>query len=211
MQAKHHPSEDFLSDFASGRLDEGQALAVATHIETCALCRSTVRALEQAAGEALDAIAPVPLAAGALDRTLRRLDAAPPTRKVDEADADPWLPLPARRYKRGRWIWVAPGVSMQPILLPKVSKTRAFLLKSASGTSMLEHTHSGIEMTCVLTGSFTHVGGRFRPGDFDFGDDSVDHQPIVGSDEECICLVAMTGELKLKGLLGRIMQPFIRL
>jgi putative transcriptional regulator len=100
---------------------------------------------------------------------------------------------------------------MQPILLPKASKTRAFLLKSAKGTSMLQHTHSGIEMTCVLTGSFSHDGGLFGPGDFDFGDDSVDHQPVVGSDEDCVCLVAMTGDLQLKGILGRLMQPFIRL
>jgi putative transcriptional regulator len=110
-----------------------------------------------------------------------------------------------------RWQWVAPGVSMRPIVLPKSSRTRAFLLKSAKGTGMLQHSHSGIEMTCVLSGSFSHEGGRYGPGDFDFGDDSVDHKPLVGLDEECVCLVAMTGDLRLKGVLGRLIQPFIRL
>jgi len=30
--------------------------------------------------------------------------------------------------------------------------------------------HTGFEMTCVLAGGFSHRGGEFRPGDFDFGD-----------------------------------------
>ena len=76
---------------------------------------------------------------------------------------------------------------------------------------MLEHTHTGVELTCVLTGSFSHEGGHFGPGDFDFGDDSLDHQPLVGGEADCVCLVAMTGDLKLKGWLGRAIQPFLRL
>lgn len=210
MQIRHHPSEDLLSDFAAGRLDEGQSLAIATHVESCALCRATVKALEQSAGEALEAIAPAPMAADALTKTLQRLE-APPPRVAPAKPREAWLPAAARGYGRAGWKWVAPGVSMQPILLPQTSPTRAFLLKSAKGTSMLQHTHSGVEMTCVLVGSFSHEGGVFQSGDFDFGDDDVDHQPIVGSSEDCICLVAMTGELKLKGVLGRLMQPFIRL
>lgn len=76
---------------------------------------------------------------------------------------------------------------------------------------MLQHSHSGIEMTCVLAGSFSHEGGRFSVGDFDFGDAAIDHQPVVGSEEECICLVAMAGELRFHGVFGRVIQPFIRL
>jgi putative transcriptional regulator len=66
-------------------------------------------------------------------------------------------------------------------------------------------------MTCVLTGAFTHEGGRFGPGDFDLGDETVDHQPIVDAGEACICLIAMQGGLRLNGIIGRLMQPFIRL
>ena len=43
------------------------------------------------------------------------------------------------------------------------------------------------------------------------GDETIDHRPIVKDWEDCICLVAMQGELRLKGLLGRVMQPFVRL
>ena len=75
---------------------------------------------------------------------------------------------------------------------------------------MLEHTHTGIELTCVLRGSFSHEGGRFGPGDFDFGDETLDHQPIVGSGEPCLCLVAMTGDLRMNGFFGRLIGPFVR-
>jgi putative transcriptional regulator len=76
---------------------------------------------------------------------------------------------------------------------------------------MLEHTHTGIEMTCVLSGAFSQDGDHYGPGDFDLGDETVDHQPIVDEGRDCICLVAMQGKLRLNGLLGRIMQPFVRL
>ncbi len=66
-------------------------------------------------------------------------------------------------------------------------------------------------MTCVLSGAFRHDSGHFGPGDFDLGDETVDHQPIVDDGQDCVCLVAMQGELRLNGLLGRMMQPFVRL
>jgi putative transcriptional regulator len=43
------------------------------------------------------------------------------------------------------------------------------------------------------------------------GDETIDHQPVVEQSQDCICLVAMQGELQLKGLIGRMVQPFIRL
>jgi putative transcriptional regulator len=102
-------------------------------------------------------------------------------------------------------------VHLRPIRLPEASATRVFLLKSQPGTRMIEHTHSGFEMTCVLSGSFAHAGGHFGPGDFDFGDGSTDHEVMIDSTEACICLVAMQGELKLNGILGRLLQPLIRM
>jgi putative transcriptional regulator len=76
---------------------------------------------------------------------------------------------------------------------------------------MLQHTHTGIEMTCVLSGAFRQEGAHYGPGDFDLGDETIDHQPVVELGQDCICLVAMLGDLQLKGLIGRVVQPFIRL
>jgi putative transcriptional regulator len=100
---------------------------------------------------------------------------------------------------------------MQPITLRRAARSRAFLLQSAPGTRMLEHTHTGTELTLVLKGSFSHQGGRYGPGDFDYGDQDVDHRPIVGEEGPCLCLVAMTGNLRMNGFLGRLISPFVRL
>jgi len=66
-----------------------------------------------------------------------------------------------------------------------------------------------MEMTCVLTGSFNHDGARYGAGDFDLGDPNVDHEISIGPEGDCICLVAMQGELRMKGFLGRLMQPIV--
>ena len=34
---------------------------------------------------------------------------------------------------------------------------------------------------------------------------------MVEDDEECICLVAMQGRIRLLSLLGRLIQPFVRM
>ena len=53
--------------------------------------------------------------------------------------------------------------------------------------------------------------GRYGPGDFDLGDESVRHQPYVEDGEACVSLVAMQGDLRWRGFWGRIAQPLMRL
>ena len=163
----------------------------------------------------LDEEARATLAEGALERALTRLDAPAPataSRPILPADdLPPGLPRFIKGYTLGSWRWVAPRIHVRAIQLPEPSPTRVFLLRSAPGTSLVHHEHTGIELTCVLTGAFAHEGGRFGPGDFDLGDPSIEHEPRVETGPPCICLVAMHGDLKLSGLLGRLMQPFVRL
>jgi putative transcriptional regulator len=39
-------------------------------------------------------------------------------------------------------------------------------------------------------------------------DDSIDHQPIVSPDGECICLIATERPARFKSLLGRLSQTW---
>jgi putative transcriptional regulator len=177
--------------------------------------------MEKIGGALLAKLPPFPMSVGALSRVESRLNESlqsASTAAVSAATPSPsatddvaGLPQFMRRYPAGRWKWVAPGVHLRPIVLPDASRARVFLLKSGPGTKLLQHSHTGLEMTCVLAGAFTHEGGRFEPGDFDLGDNTVDHQPIVDLGEECVCLVAMQGGLRLNGIVGRLIQPFIRL
>jgi putative transcriptional regulator len=214
MTINHHPDEAMLAAYAAGTLDLGQHVAIATHLASCANCRAWARSLERVGGALLDGLPPAVLADGALERALARLDkpalaSAPAAAVTPEVPAQ--LPRFVRSYAFGPWRWVAPRVSMKLIQLPEVSPTRVFLLKSAPGTRLLQHEHTGLEMTCILSGAFAHQGGRFGPGDFDLGDPTIAHEPRVEAGVDCVCLVAMQGDLKLSGLLGRLMQPFVRL
>jgi putative transcriptional regulator len=219
MTITHHPDDALLTAFAAGTLDLGQHVAIATHLASCPHCRSFVQAMEQVGGSVLDSLPPSTMASNALARVEARLSNRPAAEEA-KADAatrpatDPdtsGLPKFVQRYQLGRWQWIAPRVHLRPIALPVPSETRVFLLRSGPRTRMLEHSHTGIEMTCVLKGAFRHDGGHFGPGDFDLGDENVEHRPIVDATEDCVCLVAMVGDLRLNGLIGRLMQPFVRL
>ena len=212
MTIRHHPIETRLLDYAAGTLDAGQRLLVGAHLESCPSCRRTVAMLERVGGSLLTDLSPTPMAPGARERAIARLQSAESAARVahrplnDMADLPPAL----RNYELSRWHWSGPGVRWRSLALPEESASRVFLLKVQPGTKLPQHTHSETELTLVLKGSFSHKGGRFERGDFDDADGSVDHQPTVDSEQECICLVAMQGNLQFKGLLGRIMQPFVR-
>lgn len=213
MKITHHPPDELLAKFAAGTLNEAEHLVVAVHTSVCPHCARLAGAIEHLAGGAIEHGIPVPLAHGAFEAVMARIDSASPvsSRAPTPRDEDADLPDILRRCRIGKRRWVAPGVSLRPILLPESGASRAFLLQSAPGTRMLEHSHTGNELTCVLKGSFSHHGGDFLPGDFDYGDDAVDHQPLVGGEEPCVCVVAMTGDLRMNGLLGRLIGPFVRL
>jgi putative transcriptional regulator len=216
MTIAHHPPEDLLARFSTGKLDEAEHLVMSVHIAQCTHCGQIVRAMEQLAGATIETTEPALMSADAFDSVLARIQESPQPAAgrraktpIDPEDAG--LPEILRRHRIGKRRRIAPGVSLRPILLSGPGRSRAFLLQSAPGTRMLEHTHTGTELTCVLKGSFSHEGGHYAPGDFDYGDDSVDHRPIVGEEGFCLCVVAMTGDLRMNGLLGRIIGPFVRL
>ena len=85
------------------------------------------------------------------------------------------------------------------------------LFKIAPGMAIPLHTHNGNEMTLILKGSYSDELGRFKAGDVADLDNDTDHQPIADTQEDCICLIATEAPLKFKGLLPRLMQPFIGL
>lgn len=216
MSIEHHPTDEMLAAYTAGTLDHGQHIAVATHLVACRQCQNFVRSMEQVGGAVLTGLPPATMSDRALAEVELRLNepARPNVRQAScvspETDI-PGLPKFVRHYRFGSWKWIAPSVHLRPIELPYTSDTRVFLLRAGPGTKMLQHTHTGIEMTCVLSGAFRQDGTRYGPGDFDLGDESIDHRPAVEHGQDCICLVAMQGKLRLKGLIGRIVQPFVRL
>ena len=214
MSIAWHPKEVLLLGYAAGTLDPGEHIVLATHVMACGECRNLVGAMESAGGALLGALAPEAMADGALDRITARLDAPappetpppPPAESLREIDG---LPAFVRRLSAQPWRWVAPGLHIQRIEPAAASPTRVFLLKARPGIRLLPHGHEQTELTCVLSGSFSHDGQRFGPGDFDCGDDATQHEVAIGPEAPCISLVAMRGRLTMPGFIGRLLQPLI--
>jgi putative transcriptional regulator len=215
MTIKHHPNIETLVDLATGRLDLGRSIVVLAHVEICTACSHQLRLMNTVGGGLLADAKLEPMSPGALDRAFARIDAREDEvaeQPLPEPPEDlPFLPKAARRYPLRDWQWIGPGVHRRMFDLPEESGARVFLLKARPGTQMPDHTHTASELTLVLAGAFEHEFGRFGRGDFEDADGDVEHQPTVEAGEVCVCLVAMEGSLKLKGLTGRFLQPFVRI
>ena len=215
MTILHHPSELLITAYATGNLDLGRHIALSTHMMACAKCRNLVEGIERVGGAFLDSLPPTAMPLDAIDKIQSRLNLtdgktiSKPALHSTALDGLPGIPNFVRQYKVGEWTWVAPRLHKQPIHIPDTDDARVFLLKAGPGLKLLQHTHTETEMTCILQGHFSHSGQHFGIGDFDLGDPDIDHEITIGSDQDCICLVAMRGQLRLKGLLGKIMQPFV--
>ena len=210
MTINHHPDEETLAAFTAGNLDEPRSVVVAAHVALCPRCRATVAGFEQFGGTLVEREVPAATRAGALDQALARLDEAIPSVPAIR-QPEPDCPGVLAPYEVGRWRWIGPGVHWRKVEVPESEGTRVFMLKSAPGSSLPHHSHSGVEWTCVLQGAFRHELGRYGPGDFEAADSTVDHTPFVEEGDPCICLVAMQGDIELRGWLGRLLQPFVRL
>jgi putative transcriptional regulator len=212
MTYRKDPSEERLLAYAAGTLSPPESVVVAAHLAMRPRTEAFVRALQVVGGEVLEDQSPAPMAADALDRALARAevdggeaDAAPPLNDMPE------LPEPLRRYSLGRWRTVGPDIQVRAVHAPTDGKTRVILLKIGAGRSAPLHTHGGVELTCVLTGRYVTDEGEFGPGDFEEADHTILHRPRVESDEPCLCVAALDGQIKLHGLLGKLIQPFVRL
>lgn len=213
----HHPSDETLLRYAAGRLPAGASVVIATHLEGCPVCRARFASFAAMGGRLVEEASPELMAPNALAEAMARIDAldatppTPPPARIVRHDIALDLPRALSRCDVGRWRWFGPGVHLSRVTIPEAPAARLTLLRVGAGRALPEHGHSGLEFTQVLTGSFTDEFGTFRPGDLAEMDSEVEHQPVVDKQGECICLAAFDGEMVLSGLLGRLVQPFLKL
>lgn len=219
----HHPDESVLMDYAAGSLPEAQSLVVASHLALCPECRRSVTRFEAIGGAMLEQLPEETVADAAIEAMLARLDEpdpapAPETRRpslrAGQGAGRTVLPEPLRGYIGGdldfiEWKPVMRG--LEECELPVGSgKGKARLLRIKAGIAMPRHTHHGTEMTLVLTGGFTDAAGHYQRGDIAITDEEVDHKPVADPGEDCICIAVTDAPVRLTGLLGRILNPFVR-
>lgn len=213
MTANHHPTEETLMRFAAGTLAAAPAIVVEAHIAHCTTCRARIGEYQALGGALLEDAGPTPLSATALSDVLALIE-------TDEEDATPAprplapleiegirLPEALRGCDIGRWRWIGPGMKMSRIAVPHDPDANLILLKVGPGRALPDHGHVGTEFTYIVSGSYTDRFGTFRLGDVAEMDEDVEHQPIVDKDGECVCLAAMEGKMRFKGMIGRMLQP----
>ena len=194
---------------------QGPALVVAAHLVLCPESAERARKFESLSGVLLEHAPKAELSTDALEQTLALIDSQPaaetPPRGNWLADlpSDMALPSLLRHYDIGKWRFLAPGVQWSSIGTGGPARARPMLLRSRPGMVLPEHTHAGTEYTLVLKGSLHDAMGDYRVGDLIVADASVEHEPVAGPDDECICLAAVDGRLRMKSLIGRIVQPLL--
>jgi putative transcriptional regulator len=227
---RHHPPLEVLLDFAAGSLREPAALVVAAHADLCAGCREEIAAFEGIGGEMLAQIEPASMSENALETAMTRLDAlecltsaaahasapatATPASEAATAIAD-LIPPAVRAHLGGdlsRLVWRRVGGLFDEIKLPiSVKAYKASLMRLKPGSTVPVHTHRGQEYTLVLAGGFRENGSQYGVGDFTLRDASDVHRLVVDDDEECVCLVVLDAPIKFTGMVGKLVNPFLRM
>lgn len=216
MTINHHLDESTIMSFAAGSLPAAFAIVASGHIDHCTYCRAKVARAQSLGGAMLDNVEAVPLAHGAANNLLERLEAEDRNALNDspapECADDDVLP-PAVASLLGSplsdvsWKRAGRGISTYQFDLGENAAGKLFLMNIAAGRKVPEHGHTGHEVTLVLSGAYNDKCGRFARWDVADLDPDVEHQPVVENGEDCLCLVAVERPARFKDFLPRLFQP----
>lgn len=217
----HHLPDELLEEYSRGQLSGGWSLGVASHLALCPCCRQRSGALDALGGALLEDIEPAALNPDALTSVMERVSkgseggAAAPRTPVPEPVPAPVLPEPLRSCVGGdvenlKWRRLSGDVS-QVVIDTGDASTMCRLLRVKAGRPVAEHSHGGGELTLVLSGSFSDALGTFGRGDVEFTDETVEHQPVAGPDEDCICFAVTDAPLRFRNPIVRLLQPLFKI
>ena len=209
MANPHSPDgalDALLASYCAGGLSRPLHTVVASHLALSPKSRPFVSALEYALGEEIDKTPRLALPDNR-DRRLAAIldDAAMLTAGRPQGGSD-MLPAPLAayigvNYDDLKWKSVLPG--LREVVFEKEKGCKASLLWIKAGRAMPSHTHDGVEATLVLRGSFSDSTGVFSRGDLAVADSELDHKPVAGADEDCICFAVSEGSMHLTGPIAR--------
>lgn len=205
----HHLSDELLDDYAGGRLSQAFSVVVAAHLSLCDTCRARLETDDLIGGFVLEDMDEAPLGPGARDRALAALDRPAPAPPMRGSGIFPAPVMEALAGHPPRWRMLGGGIRQQVISADSTGSLR--LLYIPQGKAVPEHGHRGLELTLVLQGSFSDSAGLFASGDLEIAHSDVDHQPIAGPGDPCICLAATDAPLRFRAMIPRILQPVFRI
>ena len=205
-----------LLDYATGALSRPLEILVETHLAMNEKSCRSVRMLMQLGGILLEDSEPVSLSESALQDVMAQLSQF--DNMSDEffskvRSRDEWLPKPIASYvpdAKCKQSWRRAGIG---ILETDVdfgeNSGKAKIYRIAPGTAVPIHTHTGAEVTLVLTGGFSDETGSYGPGDISIQEAGGEHQPVADDDGECVVFAVNEGKIKLTGPIGRMLNLLV--
>lgn len=210
---------DLVVEYVAGTLTRPAKALVDAHLEIVPDNRVWVHNLEAIAGHSLDTSDAV-----SITNSSSMIDAIVNSAPEDDAlsvdqavshetsKSDEWMPASLREFiglptKDIPWRMKMPGVYIYK--MDDVDGCEVSLLRIKPGVSIPTHTHEGRELTLVLKGSFNDGEGQYARGDVSVADQAVDHKPLAGTSEECICLVVNDAPLRFTGPFARIISSIL--
>ncbi len=204
----HLPPDEMLADYACGATSPGVSLLIAAHLTEAPESRRRVSEFEEIGGVLLTEQDEADMSASALDKTLAMLDAplaedtAPA--KIGGPLPRPILDMMGHGFEEIPWKFRLPGVSSHE--LDAFGDEKVTLLRAKPGAKVPQHTHEGTELTLVMQGVLVDDGVSYGKGDVALNDEDDDHQPYIGGDEVCYCLIVQQGDLRFTGTFSRVLN-----
>jgi putative transcriptional regulator len=204
------PLDALLASYAVGAVSRPLYALVGSHLALKPDNRMFVSALEGVAANAME----TPDIGKVADRDLRlntifgNISANTGSIRADDFIPAPLASYLGQDYESLQWKTVMPG--LKEVKLEDKAGLEASMLWIKAGRAMPSHTHPGIEATLVLKGSFSDKSGHFGRGDISVVDSDMDHKPVAGEGEDCICFAVSEGPVKLTGRIARIFQRLVR-
>jgi putative transcriptional regulator len=212
MTIKHTLNEQLAMGYAAGVLPEAFDVVVAAHLSLSDESRAIVSSYEAVGACLMENCERADMNPGALSSTMDRIKNS--NMVVHRKKNENVLPEPVQKYFGGdieKVKWTSLGGGVKQAVLPTDKKAQARLLYIPAGQSVPDHGHRGLELTLVLQGSFADEVDHFGRGDIEIAGDDLDHQPVAGTEADCICLTATDAPLRFNGLIPRIVQPFLKI
>lgn len=217
----HHPNDNLLVEYAAGTLPLAQAVAIKSHLHFCTECQQKVKEMERVGGALLENLNAHSLSEDSFEQLMSAIDnheQAPnivevQTPKPDRQQPDADLPEIIHKLMTQtplKWKKVTRTLQTAPLTVGQKHYEVA-LQRIKAGDTVPEHDHRGMEITVVLEGSFSDKQGIYQRGDFLVKNPGEVHQPISARNQDCLCLAVQEAPVKLTGLLGKLLNPFIRL
>ena len=226
--AKHHLSDDFLLEYASGATDPGYALVVACHATLCPRCRSEIETHEAIASALLNSTTRLSDAEFAKRDSIeaitrRAVEAAKleqgivPTESVAfvPSPSDLILPWPLQKsvgpIDKIAWKSKIPGLKVYDFTLPGTQMI-CRLTQTNPGMGVARHGHTGIELDLVLSGGLFDetLNLEYERGDVQIATEALEHELRVLPGEPCTVLTVSEGPLKPRGWMAQLVYRWLR-